>query len=112
MKLKQTEKTQIIEKIKQEALSKFKEKGWKPNLEYYNKLRPYMKDQFNKETGEIGGIYYLLSPDREFAITMQKRVVHVHARSRNFTKVLNIELIECEINEDGISQGLIQLKWK
>ncbi|MFE8701069.1 hypothetical protein ACFYKX_10730 [Cytobacillus sp. FJAT-54145] len=98
------EKIDTIARKRQQILETFFTHNWKPNRAYCSRI--------DSVTGEFEGEFYLISPCKEFAVTIKKRVIHVHECRRQFAKVLNLEILTAVISDDGIANGLIQLKWQ
>ena len=65
--------------------------GWEPNKEY----RPSLIDERGcRELYGGGTEYYLISVNKDYAITIKTNVLTVHQASRNFCKVLSLNIAD------------------
>lgn len=80
--------------------------GWEPNKEY----RPSLIDERGcRELYGGGTEYYLISVNKDYAITIKTNVLTVHQASRNFCKVLSLNIADITYDLNGISSGLLRL---
>lgn len=79
--------------------------GWEPNKEYWDTLD-------NKGCRELyggGTMYYLISVNKDYALTIKTNTLTAHQASRNFCKVLSLNIADITYDLNGISSGLLRL---
>jgi hypothetical protein len=93
-----------LEAVRQRVVATLLSYGWEANKEYTKNWKvPAIKDN---------GTGYLIDKDKHYAITVKPTVLSVHDGSREFCKILSMELKEITFEGDQLVCGRVALKIK
>lgn len=98
-------------------------KGWKPNLAYLNNEYSEFIWVIKKYSDNRGKFYslhndgkeycsesnYLISSNNQYAISVKSKTVNLHDASKNYLKILSMNIDDIEIEENGLKSGFIML---
>jgi len=114
-------KREAIAAKKEAIVDAFLAAGWRPNIGYLD-TRPYRNFLSLNDRGQIvdsyfgrpqvGEHHYLISPDKQYAVTIKPQVLTLHDAARNYCKVLSMKHEEVEIFPDRLVSGILEVRIK